>query len=97
MNLILLLMNFYRTIRATSVYLVVYAFIILLFMIRLGQWARQCWSIMGMSGHFGVGPLWVCVKVANCCDQSYAGTLTHVKSLEHVCECVLPPTARSLQ
>jgi hypothetical protein len=96
MNLILLLMNFYRTIRATSVYLVVYAFI-LLFMIRLGQWARQCWSITGISGHFGVGPLWVCVKVANCCDQSYAGTLTHVKSLEHVCECVLPPTTRSLQ
>jgi hypothetical protein len=27
-----------------------------------------------------------CVKVANCCDPFFAGTLTRVNSLEHVCE-----------
>jgi hypothetical protein len=43
---------------------------------------------MGISGHFGVGPLWTCVKVTDCCDPSSVSTLTHVKSLEHVCEYV---------
>jgi hypothetical protein len=38
------------------------------------------------------------VKVDDCCNPSSAGTLTHVKSLEHICESdFLPPTARSLQ
>jgi hypothetical protein len=51
MNLILLLVNICRTIKVVSAYFVVFAFI-LLFVIRLGQWACQYWSIMGMSGHF---------------------------------------------
>jgi hypothetical protein len=37
------------------------------------------------------------MKVADCCDPSSAGTLTHVSLIEHVCECVLPPTTHSLQ
>jgi hypothetical protein len=28
------------------------------------------------------------VKVDDCCDQSSTSTLTHVKSIEYVCECV---------
>jgi hypothetical protein len=28
------------------------------------------------------------VKVDDCCDQSSTGTLTRVKSIEYVCECV---------
>jgi hypothetical protein len=86
-QIILLLKNFCRIIRVVSDYFVVYAFI-LLFMIRLGQWARQCWSIMGLSGHFGAGPLWACMKVVDCCDPFFAGTLTHINSLEYVYECV---------
>jgi hypothetical protein len=39
---------------------------------------------MGMIGHFGVGPIWACVKLDNCCDPSYTGTLTHVKLLENI-------------
>jgi hypothetical protein len=96
MNLILLLVNICRTIKVASAYFVVFAFI-LLFVIRLGQWACQYWSIMGMSGHFSVGPLWAFVMVVDCGNPSSACTLTRVKSLEHVCECVLSPTARSLQ
>jgi hypothetical protein len=37
-------------------------------------------------GYFGTGPEWTYVKVDDCCDLSSVGTLTHVKSLEHVCE-----------
>jgi hypothetical protein len=40
---------------------------------------------IGMSGYFGTGPEWTCVKVDDWCDSSSAGTLTHVKSLEYVC------------
>jgi hypothetical protein len=29
-----------------------------------------------------------CVKVTDCCDPSSVCTLTHVKSIEYVCECV---------
>ncbi len=36
---------------------------------------------MGMSGHMSVGPLRACVKVANCCDPFFVGTLTCVKTL----------------
>jgi hypothetical protein len=43
---------------------------------------------MGMIGHFSVGPIWACVKVDDYCDPSSIDTLTHVKVLEHVCECV---------
>jgi hypothetical protein len=28
------------------------------------------------------------MKVTDCCDPSSAGTLTHVNSLEHICESV---------
>jgi hypothetical protein len=41
-----------------------------------------------MIGHFGAGPIWACVKVDECCNPSFSGTLTHIKSPEHVCECV---------
>jgi hypothetical protein len=34
-----------------------------------------------MSGHASAGPLRACVKVANYCDPSSAGTLPCVKSL----------------
>jgi hypothetical protein len=37
------------------------------------------------------------MKVVDCCDLSSAGTLTRVSAIEHVCVCVLPPTACSLQ
>jgi hypothetical protein len=33
-------------------------------------------------------PLRACVKVVDCCDPSYAGTLTCIKSLETFCESV---------
>jgi hypothetical protein len=71
---------FCRTIRATSVYFVVYAFIFL-FVIRLGQWARQHLSIMGMSGHFGADPLWACVKVADVTPRVMTGLITIIKDL----------------
>jgi hypothetical protein len=54
---------------------------------------------MGMIGHFGTGFLWACVKV----DSSSVGTLTHVNSLENVCERILfvsaflPPTVHNMQ
>jgi hypothetical protein len=35
------------------------------------------------------------MKVANYYDPSSAGTLTRISPIEHICECVLPPTARS--
>jgi hypothetical protein len=40
---------------------------------------------MNMIGHFVAGPIWVCVKVYDCCEQFFAGTLIHVNSLEYVC------------
>jgi hypothetical protein len=48
------------------------------------EWALQCWSFMGMIGHFDAGPLWACVKVDYCCDPSFTGTLTHVTSIENL-------------
>jgi hypothetical protein len=36
------------------------------------------------------------VNVADYCNPSFAVTLTHVSSLEHVCECVLLLAAHSL-
>jgi hypothetical protein len=36
-------------------------------------------------------PLRACVKVANCCDPSSAGTLICVKTIETCVESVLPP------
>jgi hypothetical protein len=44
---------------------------------------------MGMSGHESAGPLWVYVKIDDYCDSSSTGTLTHVKLVENVCECVM--------
>jgi hypothetical protein len=46
---------------------------------------------MGMSGHESAGPLRACVKVADYCDPSSAGTLTCIKSLEAVLRATLPP------
>jgi hypothetical protein len=33
-------------------------------------------------------------KSEDCCchDPSFAGTVTRIKSIEHICECILPPT-----
>jgi hypothetical protein len=47
MKLILLLVNFCRTIRAAYAYFVIYG-LFFLFLISIG-----------MSGHFGAGPIWV--------------------------------------
>jgi predicted RNA-binding protein with PUA-like domain len=44
--------------------------------------------LYGHDGHFDANPLWACVKVDDCYDLSSTSTLTHVKSLEHVCEYV---------
>jgi hypothetical protein len=52
---------------------------------------------LGMSGHFSASPLWTCVNVDDYCDLSSAGTLTHVKLLEYICEYVLPLPVHSLQ
>jgi hypothetical protein len=41
-----------------------------------------------MIGHNSAGPLWTCVKVDDCCDPSAVDTLTLIKSLEHIYECV---------
>jgi hypothetical protein len=43
---------------------------------------------MGMSGHESASPLWVYIKIDDYCDPSSTGTLTHVKLVENVCECV---------
>jgi hypothetical protein len=32
--------------------------------------------------------LWTCVNVDDCCNPFSTGTLTHVKSIEYVCECI---------
>jgi hypothetical protein len=56
--------------------------------VSLGEWALRCWSFMGMIGYFGIGLIWACMKVADCCDPSSAGTLTCIKSIEYVCECI---------
>jgi hypothetical protein len=42
-------------------------------------------------------PIRVCVKVADCCDPSSAGTLTCVKMLETFVESVLPPYSNDSQ
>jgi hypothetical protein len=52
---------------------------------------------MGMIGYFVAGPLMACMKVVDCGDPSSVRTLTHITSIKHVCECVLPPTPGSLQ
>jgi hypothetical protein len=83
-KLILLLVNFSRTIRATSVYSVVYA-LFLVYVKYRHEWGT---SVLARGA---------CVKVADCCDLSSAGMLTRVSSLEHIYECVLPLTAHSLQ
>jgi hypothetical protein len=57
------------------------------------EWARKYWSVMVMSGHVNVDPLWVCVNVGDCCDPSSIGTLT---TINHGDECVLPSTTRML-
>jgi hypothetical protein len=46
---------------------------------------------MGMSGHVSVGPLRARVKVDDCYDSFFAGTLTFIKTLEMCIESVLPP------
>jgi hypothetical protein len=52
---------------------------------------------MGMSGHMNAGLLRECVKVADCCDPFFIGTLTCVKSLEMVLRATLSLNARDLQ
>jgi hypothetical protein len=46
---------------------------------------------MGLSGHVSGGPFMACVKVDNCCDPFFAGTLTCAKSLEMMLRATLPP------
>jgi hypothetical protein len=75
MKLILLLVNFRRTIRTEYVYFYCLC-LILLFVVSLGEWVLWYWSFMGMIGYFGTGPIWACVKVADYCDASSTGTLT---------------------
>jgi hypothetical protein len=53
---------------------------------RTSKWVQKYRSARGMSGHESAGPLTACVKVADCCDPSFAGTVTCVKSLETFCE-----------
>jgi hypothetical protein len=55
------------------------------------EWAQKCWSTMGMRGHMSVGPLRACVKFNDYCDSFSTGTLTCVKTIETIVECVLPP------
>jgi hypothetical protein len=50
-----------------------------------------------MNEYFGSGSIWACVKIVDYYDPSSIGTQTHVKLIEYICECVLPPTMRSLQ
>jgi hypothetical protein len=56
--------------------------------VSLGDWVLYYWSFMSMLGYFSTGPLRACVKVAEYYDPSFIGTLTHVKSIGYVCECV---------
>jgi hypothetical protein len=63
------------------------------------QWARMCWSMMGMIGHASDGPLGARVGMKDieemdplrACLISSAGTITHVKMIETCVESVLPP------
>jgi hypothetical protein len=55
------------------------------------------WSAMGMSGHKSVGPLRACVKVVDCCDPSFAGTITHVKMIEICVRAFSPPLPNDSQ
>jgi hypothetical protein len=76
MKLILLLVNFGRTIKIASVYCCLC--LIFLFMLSIGMsGVLRYWSMMDMS------------ESCCCCDPSSAGTLTRVKSIEYVCECVV--------
>jgi hypothetical protein len=50
-----------------------------------------------MIGHTSVGPLRACVKVTDCRDPSFAGTLTCTKSLVMCVENVLPPCPNNSQ
>jgi hypothetical protein len=85
MKLILLLVNFCVTIRVV--------YVILLFMSYFSYlWLDQAWvdtSVLVlyvvMIEYFDTGPEWVCVKVDDYRDPSFAGTLTHVNSLENIC------------
>jgi hypothetical protein len=52
------------------------------------KWARKCWAARGMIGHTSAGSLRACVKVADCCYPSSAGTLTCIKLLETCVESV---------
>jgi hypothetical protein len=45
------------------------------------KWVRKCWSARGMIRHASAGPLNAYMQVADSCDPSSAGTLTHAKSL----------------
>jgi hypothetical protein len=36
-------------------------------------------------------PLRACVKVADCCDPPFAGTLTRINMIEMCIESILPP------
>jgi hypothetical protein len=72
MKLILLLVNFSRTIRTASVYFIVY--VLFFFMDRIGMSVvLRYWSLVDMSE----GCYW--------CHPSSVGTLTHVNSLEYIC------------
>jgi hypothetical protein len=56
--------------------------------VSLGEWVLRYWSFVGRIGYFSTGPIWACMNVADCCDPSSVGTLTCVKSIEYIFECV---------
>jgi hypothetical protein len=61
------------------------------------KWVRKCWSARSMIGRTSADPLRTCVKVADCCETSSAGTLTYVKTIETSIESGLPPYLNDLQ
>ncbi len=52
---------------------------------------------MGMIGHCGAGPIWACMKVDDCCDPFFVGTLTCIKMIKTIVESILPLNAYDSQ
>jgi hypothetical protein len=46
------------------------------------EWILWYWSFVDMSGYFDTDPLWTWVNNDILFDPSFAGTLTHVKTIE---------------
>jgi hypothetical protein len=52
---------------------------------------------MGMSGHVSTGPLRIFVKVDDCCDPFFVGTLACIKMIKTIVESILPLNAYDSQ